>query len=244
MNLCKFGCGQEGIHQFKNGKWCCSKSQNSCPKIKSKNGGIFRKGHIGYKSEKGKKFTEEHKNKLSISHTGNRHSEEQKKKNSSSHIKRIEEHPEEKERLKKISIESNEKIKNDPFRSKKKSEKLRSFMLNGGAIKALKGNRKHSKPELKLRELTREANSFIDKNIIIESPYYIHNYEVDIAIPECKLIIEYDGWFWHLNKEKDLKKQQKLEEEGWKFIRYKGKMNKDIVPSKEQLLLDIQEAIG
>lgn len=28
--LCSYGCGKEATHQFKNGKWCCSKSKNSC----------------------------------------------------------------------------------------------------------------------------------------------------------------------------------------------------------------------
>jgi hypothetical protein len=30
-NVCSYGCGQEAKFQFKNGKWCCSKSSNSCP---------------------------------------------------------------------------------------------------------------------------------------------------------------------------------------------------------------------
>jgi len=34
--LCSYGCGQEATHQFKNGKWCCSKSWNSCPFNKEK----------------------------------------------------------------------------------------------------------------------------------------------------------------------------------------------------------------
>jgi len=29
--ICDYGCGKEANKQFKNGKWCCSKSQNSCP---------------------------------------------------------------------------------------------------------------------------------------------------------------------------------------------------------------------
>lgn len=29
--LCDYGCGQEAIHQFKNGNWCCSKNIASCP---------------------------------------------------------------------------------------------------------------------------------------------------------------------------------------------------------------------
>jgi hypothetical protein len=30
IQLCDYGCGQEAKYQFKNGKWCCSKSHNSC----------------------------------------------------------------------------------------------------------------------------------------------------------------------------------------------------------------------
>ena len=32
-NKCYY-CGKEANYQFKNGKWCCSKSMNSCPKIR------------------------------------------------------------------------------------------------------------------------------------------------------------------------------------------------------------------
>jgi hypothetical protein len=31
--ICEYGCGQEGVYQLKNGKWCCNLSQNSCPEI-------------------------------------------------------------------------------------------------------------------------------------------------------------------------------------------------------------------
>lgn len=33
---CDYGCGQQAIHQFKNGKWCCSLSVKSCPAIVKK----------------------------------------------------------------------------------------------------------------------------------------------------------------------------------------------------------------
>jgi len=32
--LCEYGCGNEAKYQLKNGKWCCSKSCNSCLEIK------------------------------------------------------------------------------------------------------------------------------------------------------------------------------------------------------------------
>jgi hypothetical protein len=34
--LCNYGCGKEAIYQLKNGKWCCSKNQNSCKIIRDK----------------------------------------------------------------------------------------------------------------------------------------------------------------------------------------------------------------
>ena len=36
-HICSYGCGQEAIYQLKCGKWCCSKSVNSCPEMRRKN---------------------------------------------------------------------------------------------------------------------------------------------------------------------------------------------------------------
>jgi len=41
--LCSYGCGREAVHQFKNGKWCCEKSRNSCPNEKQKNSIAIKK---------------------------------------------------------------------------------------------------------------------------------------------------------------------------------------------------------
>ena len=48
--LCEYGCGQKATHQFKNGKWCCSKNFVSCPEYKKNNS---RKG-IKLKKERKK----------------------------------------------------------------------------------------------------------------------------------------------------------------------------------------------
>jgi len=50
IQLCEYGCGQEAKHQFKNGKWCCSKYHSSCPQIK--------------KVKIGSKLSENHKKKI------------------------------------------------------------------------------------------------------------------------------------------------------------------------------------
>jgi len=44
MPLCDYGCGQQAIIKFKNGKWCCSTSHNKYPKMREKNS-IGGKGH-------------------------------------------------------------------------------------------------------------------------------------------------------------------------------------------------------
>jgi len=36
MNLCDYGCGQKAIHQFNNGKYCCSKITILCPSQREK----------------------------------------------------------------------------------------------------------------------------------------------------------------------------------------------------------------
>ena len=41
--ICDYGCKQEAKFQFKNGKWCCSESWNSCPEKRRKN----REVHLG-----------------------------------------------------------------------------------------------------------------------------------------------------------------------------------------------------
>jgi hypothetical protein len=76
MKLCDYGCGQEARIQFKEGKWCCSKSHNSCPEVKAKN----------RKSNTGKSLSQETKRKISDVHKGksngmkgHHHSEKTKK---------------------------------------------------------------------------------------------------------------------------------------------------------------------
>jgi len=60
------------------------------------------------------------------------------------------------------------------------------------------------------------------------------NYSIDVAIPSLMVAIEYDEPYWHQNLDHDLKRQQEIEQQGWKFIRYKRH-----VPSKEELTKDL-----
>lgn len=51
--------------------------------------------------------------------------------------------------------------------------------------------------------------------------YPIGPYYGDICYPEDKIVIEYDGYFWHKNKD-DSERTQYILNNGWKIIRIKS----------------------
>lgn len=70
------------------------------------------------------------------------------------------------------------------------------------------------------------------------------NKRIDIVIKKLKIAIEYDGWYWHKDTlESDNERQKLLESFGWKFIKYKGIKDKDIIPSRDQLKEDIRKLL-
>jgi len=84
MNICEYGCGQKALFKLGNGKWCCSKSCNSCISMRIKN----RNSQLGEKNHRyGKKNSKEIRKKISIKIKGKNnpfygktHSDESKRK--------------------------------------------------------------------------------------------------------------------------------------------------------------------
>lgn len=109
------------------------------------------------------------------------------------------------------------------------SKEFKQWMLNGGSAYSLSKVQNPSIPENNLFKLTKQLYESI-------SQYQILNYVVDIAIPSLKVAIEYDGSYWHKNKDKDQKRQTEIERLGWKFLRYI-----DRIPSSDELKYDIDK---
>lgn len=86
------------------------------------------------------------------------------------------------------------------------------------ALKLRQQNKwKPSKCETKLFNILK--NIFPD----LVSSYRIHPYIVDMCLPEKKLVIEFDGIYWHNRpgaKEKDRLRQEYIESLGWFVIRF------------------------
>jgi|ADurb_Leu_01_Slu_FD_contig_123_19191_length_34796_multi_3_in_2_out_0_15 very-short-patch-repair endonuclease len=116
-------------------------------------------------------------------------------------------------------------------------EKQRQRLLNGHASYMNKFIKNPSKPEIKLRDIVKELYP------TCEFQYQIFNYSLDVAIPEYKIAIEYDGWFHfdcqeHIDYHID--RQQRIEGEGWIFIKY---TMYDKFPSKEKIEEDINSLL-
>jgi len=267
MKLCECGCGQGVIkesnkyingHNRKGKKQPCkdeTKNKISLAligKSKSEKHKInMSKGMIGKKKSP---RTEEHKinnskslregsnfekrNKaISLALTGKNHSKQSKINNSLSHKNSIANqihvrhlHEERKGKTLEVLLGID--------RAKELREESRNRMVNGGSCHAASFIKSPSKPQKKLYEIIKEEFNSAELNfpLILDSG---RGYNLDIAIPEYKIAIEYDGSYWHKNKEKDLKRQKECEDYGFKFIRYK-----DSVPLRECIINDIQKIIN
>lgn len=208
---------------FKHTPETCKKYSES--KMGSKNP-MFGKKHteefknLVSKIHTGKTVSEETRNKISESlkklkpRTGWKHTEESKKKMSESRkgIVFSETH------LKNLS-ESHKGQKVSEEGRKKRSEYNKSHPEVNARLRTYR-MKKPSKPQLELykhimiaypnnhvetewKVVTREGNRFID-----------------VAIPELMLGWEFDGVYWHKDKESDQHRHELIEELGWKLTHY------------------------
>jgi hypothetical protein len=102
----------------------------------------------------------------------------------------------------------------------KKRDALLKLMVN-----------KTSKPEIMLYNIVKlyYPSAQHKYKILSDKQYY---WELDIAIPEIKLNLEYDGYYWHKdNKQRDEHRDLFLKKQGWRVIRFNYKAS----PTFEEL---------
>ena len=122
----------------------------------------------------------------------------------------------------------------DPEKLKKETKRKQQWMVNGGSAYILSFVKNPSKPQVELYNRVKELYQSAELNF----PCFELNYSLDVAIPDLKIWFESDGSYWHQDKEKDLERQRKIENLGWKCIRYVANTINQ-VPSIEQIKNDI-----
>lgn len=260
-HICSYGCGQLAKYKFVNGKFCCEKIPSMCESLKNdstiratgKSNGSLSDEHKQKisKANKGRIKSKEECEAIRNRLLGTNHKEETKEKISKSNKGRrawnkgIKTGPLPKNI--KIGIKSRERCLNghalvmakaprDPEKIKISSEKSRQRMLNGGAVYVQSFIKNPSKPQVELYNRIKE----LFPSAILNYPFYPFNYSLDVAIPELKIWFESDGSYYHQDKEKDLKRQIKIEVLGWKCIRYKANSVRE-VPALEKIKEDINK---
>lgn len=210
MIYCDYGCGKEAKVRLKNGKMCCSKSQNSCLKIRKK----FSK------SQKGKKKplrTKDHCLHISESKKGKPSKLKGKKLsfviwNKGVKGKQIAWN-------KDLTKETDERVKKnaDSLVGRKSPMKgkinygVKQSMLNGGSSHANSFPRKHvgpNKPETLILSILDKRYPNEWKFTGNNSVWFGDANPDFININGRKLIIEHFGIYWHSEQVKKLPKKQ------------------------------------
>lgn len=83
-----------------------------------------------------------------------------------------------------------------------------------------------SRIQIKLAELLETDEKYIN--------YRIGKYAIDIADPDRRIAVEYDGIVWHDEEDKEETRNKYLLKQGWKTIRFKSDRG-DILPTQEQI---------
>lgn len=63
MNICNYGCGNEGKFKLSSGKFCCSEHHNSCPALRKSNSEGLKKAYKDGTLKGCCRFTDEHRKK-------------------------------------------------------------------------------------------------------------------------------------------------------------------------------------
>ena len=233
------------------GHFVSNETRNKMKKPKSedhkKKIGLSRKGKNAWNKNLKNCFSEETLIKMKESHIGKKQSKEQCEKQrqfmlngQATILKLIPRNPEKikinGEKTRKRLLNGGAKHMNSfPVKGFKNHKE---WMINGGAVYLNSKISNPSKPQVELYNRIKELYS----NAELNYPCYRGNgkksYSLDVAIPELKICFESDGSRWHPSEEDDIKRQNEIEELGWKVIRYKADSEKQ-VPSKEKIKEDI-----
>lgn len=117
---------------------------------------------------------------------------------------------------------------NNPMRRQEVREKRLKTLYQNQSVISSKAERETCRL---LKEIYGEDNCF--------PGYPLYNFNMDcmVNLGGIKIDVEYDGWYWHQNKQKDRGRDEIIKSYGYKILRIKGNIE---IPTKEQLI----EAIG
>lgn len=94
-----------------------------------------------------------------------------------------------------------------------KEKVLLTLLNNGGEIPT-------SKQQIATFEIIKTL--FDENNVFLNYPFDYYCLDVALVLDYIKIDIEYDGWYWHQDKEKDKYRNDYLINKNWKVLRIKS----------------------
>lgn len=96
------------------------------------------------------------------------------------------------------------------------------------------GSTPTSSQQIRIFNIIRQQ--FGEDAVVLNSIYDKYSLDIELNVFNLKIDIEYDGWYWHKNSEKDLERNKFLIDNGYKVLRIKSGTK---LPTNEQLLNSI-----
>ena len=96
-----------------------------------------------------------------------------------------------------------------------------------------------SKPQLKLSCILLQMYG----NCEIEVPCDKCSLDCVILIDNQKIDVEYDGWYWHQDTNRDRRRDNFVKSKGYKILRVKGN-HQDLMPTQEQIDIAISQLLN
>lgn len=105
--------------------------------------------------------------------------------------------------------------------------------------RAKNGNFPTSKPQKELGELLKN----IYGNCQLEVPCDRCSIDCLVEVDGNKIDVEYDGWYWHQDKNRDIRRDNFMKKNGYKVLRVKGNKKEDM-PTVKQIKNSIDKLLN
>lgn len=121
---------------------------------------------------------------------------------------------------------------NNPMKSKEIKEKAMNTLNKNGTTPT-------SEQQIKVFEICKDL--YPENEIILNAPTDSFMLDILVKINDIKIDVEYDGWYWHQDKEKDNKRDKVIGKLGYKILRIRSG---NLVPNKEEINDAIQKLLN
>ena len=95
---------------------------------------------------------------------------------------------------------------------------------------------KTSSQQVYIYEFLKNKYSNIEKNYPCDNSFF----DIALFVDDVKIDIEYDGWYWHQDKQRDRRRDEFFKNQGWKILRIRSGHK---LPTEEQLFQAIDELL-